>query len=183
MRFVLLLVLLCSGCMPAVQHGPWVRPGLSGAIGGSAGVAGDVDAAGELQPFFSFDGGMHLGITPEDSTYRGASVGLHLPLISLFANAFNETDAAFGFARFINIDAYVTGPQAKELRTAGGLTVSRFHTMPYLQIGKLDDWYGTLAAMFIRDSGVVIVAPSFTDVRRSGNQTVSHLTFTAGIGS
>ena len=55
--------------------------------------------------------------------------------------------------------------------------------MPYLQLGMLDDWYGTLAAMFIRDSGVVIVAPSFTDVRRSGNQTVSHLTFTAGIGS
>jgi hypothetical protein len=182
MRVALLVALLCSSCMPVVQHGPWVRPGMSGAIGASAAVTGSFDGTAGLQPFFSFDGGMRAGITPKDSTYDGLSVGVQLPLIALLADAYDESDDLFGFAGFLNVDAYVTGPRINERRTAGGLAISRYHTMPYIQFGELDDWYGTLSVMLLRESDVVIVAPSFTDVRRTGDRSVSHLTLTAGVG-
>ena len=183
MRFALLLALLCSGCMPVVQHGPWVRRGGSGSIGGTAAVAADFGEDGSAAPFFSFEGGMRAGWTPTDSSNNGASLGLQLPVVALFADAFEDgTDQAFGFLQFLNLDGYVTGPRLGKHLTAAGLTLSRYHAMPYIQFGKLDDWYGTASLLLMREDNTIIFAPSFTDVRRTGERSVTHLTFTAGMG-
>jgi hypothetical protein len=176
-------MLLCSGCMPVVQHGPWVRRGASGAIGGTAGVAAEYGDGSGVQPFFSFEGGMRAGITPNDSSHRGAAIGLQLPVIALFADAFETgDDQLFGFIRFLNADAYITGPTYGATRTSAGVTASSYHLMPYIQAGELDDWYGTLGVILLRESDAVIIAPSFTQVRRNNPTTVSHVTYTAGLG-
>ena len=183
MRCALLLALLCSGCMPVVQHGPWVRPGSSGAVGSTAGVAAEYGEFGSVSPFFSFEGGMRVGITPRDTSYQGVALGVQLPVIALFADAFESgDDRLFGFLQYLNLDGYVTGPRSGDLRTAVGLTASAYHFMPYVQAGKLDEWYGTLGVIKLKETGAILIAPSYTNLRRVTPRTVSHVTYTAGIG-
>jgi hypothetical protein len=181
MRAVLLVALTCSGCMPVVQHGPWVRHGTSGAVGGTAGVAAEYGEFGSVAPFFSFEGGAHIGITPNDSSYKGVGIGVQLPVISLIA-AGDSPEGANELFRYLNFDAYVTGPTTGETRTAIGATGSSFHLMPYVQAGRLDEWYGTLGVILLRDSEGLIIAPSFTQLRRNSSWNVTHVTYTAGVG-
>jgi hypothetical protein len=182
--FAGLIALLCAGCMPIAQHGPWVRPGLSGSVGGSAAVAGDVGSdESSLSPFFSFDGGMRLGMPFNDTTHHGVSVGLHLPLLGVLAGAFDEQSDDFGVSQLLNVDAYVAAPAGGATSLGVGMTASRYHTMPYIQVGRLDQWYGTLGIMNLNETYTFIIAPSFTQVRRNTEQRVSHITLTAGLGS
>jgi hypothetical protein len=182
MRWLLLAaVALCSGCVPVVQHGPWVRPGLSGSLSGGAGAGVNVD--GGAGPFFTFDGSMRASVQTNDSLHTGVSLGVQLPLMALLA--FGEEDSSdepFAFLHLLHLDGYVTGPVVNGIHTAAGLTVSEFHVMPYVQAGRYDRDYVSFAAMFMRESDVVIAAPSYTWLRRIGDQTLSAITLTAGMG-
>ena len=183
MRWLLLVAaVLCSGCVPVVQHGPWVRPGVSGSISGGAGVSADF-ADGAAGPFFTFDGSMRAAVQTNDSLHTGVSLGLQMPLLGLLViGEESDPDEPFEFVRLLQLDGYVTGPVVNGINTAAGLTISEFHVMPYVQAGRYDRDYISLAAMFVRESDVVIAAPSYTWLRRIGDQTLSAITLTAGMG-
>ena len=184
MRFaVLLAAALCTGCMPVVQHGPWVHRGYSGSLGASGGASTELDGPATIQPFFSFEGGMRVGITPADSSHEGASIGVQLPLLSVLAALDASEDAPFAFLQFLQLEGYVTAPRVGGLHTAAGLTASNFHYMPYVQAGRYDDWYSTVALMVARDPDFMMIAPSYTTVARSSPGTLRHVTLTAGVGT
>jgi hypothetical protein len=182
-HFAMIAVLLCGGCMPIAQHGPWVRPKLSGSVGGTAAVAGDLDNDSRMQPFFSFDAGARVGFPLNDTTQHGFSIGLGLPLVAVLADAFRDYDDDWAIVQMLNVDAYGAFAAGPETNLAVGATVSRFHWMPYIQVGKLDDWYGTLGVLKINDTDTYLMAPSFTQVRRNSPGQVTHITFTAGLGT
>ncbi|HET9439659.1 MAG TPA: hypothetical protein VFO52_05790 [Longimicrobiales bacterium] len=181
MKWLLLGCLLCTGCLPVVQHGPWVRHGYSGALGGSGALVANFEDGPDFGAFINFEGGLRAGFTAHDSSYKGASLGVQLPLVAFLD--IDDTDDDLGFLRFINIDGYFTGPEVGNgLITAAGATVSNYHFMPYVQLGHYDDWYATLAVSLPRESDLFIVAPSYTSVRRAGTHTVSQATITVGAG-
>jgi hypothetical protein len=179
---VLIMVLLCSGCVPVVQHGPWVRRGISAAGGGTAGAAAEWNESGQIAPLISFEAGVRAGITPNDSSSAGASLGLQLPLLSLLMELEAPNNDELDFLRFVNLDGYIALPGPRQLHLGAGMTASNLHSMPYIQAGRLDQWYATLAIMFVRESDIVIVAPSYTVVRRQESWWAQHITFTAGYG-
>jgi hypothetical protein len=177
---VLVAALLWSGCVPVVQHGPWVRRGMSGTLSGGAGIGASTDGAG---PFFTFDGSMRAAVQTNDSLHTGVSLGLQMPLIALLAvGDASEANEPFGFLRLLHFDGYVTGPVFNGVNTAAGLTVSEYHVMPYVQAGRYDRDYVSFAAMFVRESGVIIAAPSYTMLRRNGDQSLTMITLTTGVG-
>ena len=184
MKLVVLAVsLLTAACMPVVQHGPWVQRGYSGNLGASGGAMTEIEGSAAIAPFFSFDGGMRVGITPNDSSHSGAAIGVQLPLMALLAMGDGDDEGPFGFLQFINLDGYVTGPRISGLHTAAGVTASNYHYMPYLQAGRYDKGYGSLALMIARDPEFVMFAPSYTTVERQGAGSTRHVTITAGVGN
>lgn len=162
-----------------VQHGPWVRSGSSGSVGASVGIGANLADQPELGPFVNFEGGLRAGLTLDDSTHQGLSVGMQLPLVSLLLS--EETDATFGFLEFVNVDGYVTGPRLGELDTSFGITASNYHFMPYVQAGRYDEWYATLAVSVPNDDVGVIIGPSYTSVNRKAPTWVAQATYTAAI--
>ena len=169
--------------MPVVQHGPWVRRGYSGNIGGGAGgVTSDEGDGLRISPFISFEGGLRAGYTPSDSSVHGAAIAFQLPLYSLLTTG-DPDDGAFGFLRFANIDGYITGPQVQNLNTAVGFTVSEFHFMPYVQFGQVDDWYFSAALMKFREEAGWILAPSYTSMKKNSRTISTHATYTLGMGN
>jgi hypothetical protein len=179
---VLIAALLCSGCVPVVQHGPWVRRGISAVGGGTAGAAAEWNESGQVAPIISFEGGVRAGITPNDSSASGASLGLQLPLLSLLLDVGAPDNDELDFLQFVNLDGYIALPGPRQLHLGAGMTASNFHYTPYIQAGRLDKWYATLALMLIHESDIVIVAPSYTVVRRQDTWLVQHITLTAGFG-
>jgi hypothetical protein len=171
---------MCSGCVPVVQHGPWVRRGMSGTLSGGAGISANTDGA---SPFFTFDGSMRAAVQTNDSLHTGLSLGVQLPLMAVLAiGEESNVDDPFGFLRLLHFDGYVTGPVINGVNTAAGLTVSEFHIMPYVQAGRYDRDYVSFAAMFVRESDVFIAAPSYTMLRRNGERSSTMITLTAGVG-
>ena len=178
----LLLCLFSSACMPVVQHGPWVRRGLSGSVGGSFIAVRETDASGAPSPLISFDGGMRLGLTPNDSSTEGASFGVNLPMLSLLALT-NAVDENFTPWQLLNFEGYVALPATKNLNASFGLTGSSLHTMPYVQLGKADRWYTTQSVLFISESESWAWVPSFSWVSPRNGYTRTHITLSGGLGS
>lgn len=177
--WALLVVMAVTGCVPVVQHGPWVRAGASGSIGGSAGVAGDFGDDTEFAPFISFEGGMRVGLPYKDSTHQGIGLGAQLPLFALLVDDANSD--TFDFLEYINLDGYFSGPMWRERHTALGVVASRFHYMPYVQVGQYDDWFATLAVSVPNEASGILIAPSYTKLRRNTDTWVTQATYTAAL--
>ena len=175
----LLLALVLSGCVPVVQHGPWVRPGSSGSVGGSAGIAGDFGGEAEFAPFISFEGGIRAGLPYNDSTRQGVGLGVQLPLFALLVDDANSD--TFDFLEYINLDGYFSGPMWGGRHTALGVIASRFHYMPYVQVGEYDDWFATVAVSVPTEANGVMIAPSYTKLRRNTETWVTQATYTAAL--
>jgi hypothetical protein len=152
-------------------------------VGASFGIGASFADGAELGPFVNFEGGLRAGLTVNDSTHQGVSVGVQLPLVSVLLS--DESNAGtFGFLEFVNIDGYVTGPQLGELETSFGVTASNYHFMPYLQVGHYEDWFATLAVSVPSDeAGVIIglIGPSYTSLRRKAPTWVTQSTYTAAL--
>ena len=149
-------------------------------MGASFGVGASFAEGAELGPFVNFEGGFRAGLTLNDSTHRGFSVGVQLPLVSLLLSDGNH-GGTFGFLEYVNLDGYFTGPRAGELDTSFGVTASRYHFMPYVQLGRYDEWYGTLAVSVPNDDVGVIIGPSYTSVNRKTATWVTQATYTAAL--
>ena len=173
-----------AGCFPVVQHGPWVQPGMSGAVGATGALVGAVgdDTDREFAGYLNFDGGLRIGIPIiNESTLQGVSFGAQLPLVGLL---WIEGDDDDDLLTFLNFDGYVSGPNIGHRNSAAGVMLSRYHVTPYVQFGEYDKWYGTLAVTTARENNdLFMIAPSFTQLRRMGRNTVSHVTYTVGYGS
>lgn len=170
-----------AGCFPVVQHGPWVRPGMSGAAGGTGALIAPVgnDAEG-FAGYLNFDGGLRIGVPFNRQTQQGISFGAQLPLTGLL---WIEGDDDDDLLTFINFDGYVSGPMIGGRNTSAGAMVSRYHVTPYVQLGRYDKWYGTLAVTTGRNNtDFFMVAPSYTQLRRLGDRTLAHITYTLGFG-
>jgi hypothetical protein len=179
MKWLLLFGLaLCTGCMPMVQHGPWIYSGPSGAVGAAGGAVAEVSTnAWDAGPLFDFGAGLRVGIPFNDSTHQGVSLGARLPLIGFLALDGSNADGIF---QVINFDGYVTGPRLGELHTAAGVTLSGYHYMPYVQLGRFEKRYGTVALMRVRDLDLTVLSYGVTWVRHAGEQTLSHVTLLGG---
>ena len=181
MRKPLLLIgcYLTTGCAPLVQHGPWVRPGISGSAGASGFlVVGSTDPV-EVQGAFNIEGGVRFGMPVNDSSTSGFSFGLQVPLIAIVAAAEGEDDE-FNPSRLLHLDGYVATSVRNDLNLGFGLTGSHYHRMPYMQLGGHDRWYTTHAIMVLRENEGWLYAPSFTAISTNGGSSLTHLTLTGG---
>ncbi len=171
---------LTSGCAPIVQHGPWVRRGISGTAGGTAGVASDLIGGTAASPYISLDAGVRAGIAEHDSSRIAGALGLQLPMLSIAL--LTDIEDPVQITEFVSLDGYVAIPLLSGLHTAAGFTRSSLHSMPYIQIGAYERWFGTLAVMSMHRNDLMLIAPSFTSVERLNRGTVLHLTATVGAG-
>ncbi len=176
---------LASGCVPVVQHGPWVRDGYSGSVGGSAVAVTDFEFDGNrIAPLISFDGGMRWGFANSDSTSDGFAVGLQVPLIAFLVSGQNTGGSFFSdFLQFINVDGYIATRLTNEVDASFGITASSYHTMPYLQFGKYDKWYTTQAFMLATESTDWMWSPSFTWVQRGRGNTRTHFSINGAVAT
>jgi hypothetical protein len=187
MRTAILAVsVLASGCVPVVQHGPWVRDGYSGSVGGSAVAVTDFefDEGNRIAPLISFDGGMRWGFANSDSTSDGFALGVQVPLLAFFVVNENDGDSFFSnFLQFINFDGYIATRLSDELDGSFGITASSYHTMPYAQLGKYDKWYTTQAVVLTAESMDWMWSPSFTWVQRGRGNMRTHFSLNGAIAS
>lgn len=183
---ILILSLFGSGCVPVVQHGPWVRDGYSGSVGGSAVVVTDFefDQGNRIAPLISFDGGMRWGFANSDSTSDGVALGVQVPLLAFFVVGENDGDSFFSnLLQFINFDGYIATRLTDEVDASFGITASSYHTMPYVQFGKYDKWYTTQAVVLATESTDWMWSPSFTWVQRGSGNTRTHFSLNGAIAS
>ena len=174
--------LLSTACVPVVQHGPWVRKGYSGSVGGSFVAAHEIGESNRVTPIIDLQGGVRWGFPSGDSTSEGVSIGLQVPLIALLAlRDAAAPDDDFTFFRLLNFDGYIALPAIKGLSPAVGLTRSHFHTLPYVQLGRYDKWYTTQAVLMLEDSESWMWAPSFSWVRPNPGGSRTHLTLSGAL--
>ena len=182
-RLILAVVCLQTACVPLAHHGPWVREGLSGDLLSGAALLRD-DVGGDFEFALGVDVGARYGIVPSDSSSTAVSLGLQLPLLPFLIGA---SEANAEFAELISGDVYLTGLKTEKIVTSIGFTGSRYHRLPYIQIGSrsLDDgsWY-TTQAFLISDDDFQLWLPSFTWVGRSEEKPrTSYVTLGAGLGT
>jgi hypothetical protein len=180
-HLILAVVCLQTACVPLAHHGPWVREGLSGDLLTGAALVRE-QAAGDFGFALGVDVGARYGIVPADSNSTAASLGLQLPLLPFLIGA---SEANAEFAELISGDVYLTGLKTEKIVTSIGFTASRYHRLPYIQIGSrtLEDgsWY-TTQAFLISDDDFQLWLPSFTWVG-AVREEAAHVLCHAGSGS
>lgn len=174
---------LCTACMPLVHHGPWIRDRVSADASISA-IRAD-DTGGEAGFGFALDGGIRYGHIIDDSTKSGVSAGVQMPLTAILA--FGEMESPGDLLSVLSGDVYFAGSRARPYAKSAGIQFSRFHFMPYVQIGspapESGSWYTTQSILFGRDdSDLVMWVPSITMIEGGEHGGASHLTFSAGWG-
>jgi hypothetical protein len=151
---LVVLTVMASGCIPAVNHGPRIESGWNGGLTASFPLGPRYDNGDWGQtPFLHGPVGVNLARGWRTSGDGGAlQLGVHVPAaLALYPP---------GFFKLAQADAYYQLPAriSSGFDAGFGVNLASAYVMPYLQVGQIVDddsgWYTTQGLTVMWDDGV-----------------------------